>query len=136
MKAAPLVSVVCAAYNRGSAIRSTIDSVLAQTMADFELIVVSDGSMDETDATVRSAPRADDRLRLTKGSTLPVGTTFATMVAGVFSLAAGLSGEYDANSSQPVLTSQPSTISVKVSERAGHQEPMFSTQCAFCSKWI
>ena len=60
----PLVSVVCAAYNRGSAIRTTIDSVLAQTMTDFELIVVSDGSTDETDATVLSASRADPRLRL------------------------------------------------------------------------
>jgi len=62
--AAPLVSVVCAAYNRGPAIRTTIDSVLAQTITDLELIVVSDGSTDETDATVRSASRQDHRVRL------------------------------------------------------------------------
>lgn len=62
-----------------------------------------------------------------------MGTTFAAMVAGVFSLASGLSGEWDRHAGQPVPTSQPSTISIEVSKHAGHPEPMFSVMCAFCS---
>lgn len=42
----PRVTVVVAAYQVGEDIRPTIDSVLAQTMGDLELLVVDDGSPD------------------------------------------------------------------------------------------
>ena len=44
----PAVSVVIATYNRASFLRETIESVLNQSFKDFELIVVDDGSTDET----------------------------------------------------------------------------------------
>jgi glycosyltransferase involved in cell wall biosynthesis len=44
----PLVSVVIPTYNRGDVIRRAIDSVLQQDFKDFELIVVDDGSADNT----------------------------------------------------------------------------------------
>jgi GT2 family glycosyltransferase len=44
----PRFSVVVPTYNREKIVGPTIDSVLAQTFADYELIVVDDGSTDRT----------------------------------------------------------------------------------------
>lgn len=62
--APPLVSVVCTAYNRGPAITATLRSVLDQELADLELLVVSDGSTDDTHDHVRTVADEDPRLRL------------------------------------------------------------------------
>src|SRR5687768_12507449 len=60
--ASPLVSVVIPAYNREASIVAAIESVLAQSWRDFELLVVDDGSKDGTLAAARSV--ADPRLRV------------------------------------------------------------------------
>ena len=60
----PLVSVVIPAYNHEHLISATLESVFSQTLADFELIVVDDGSQDQTAAVVASFK--DDRLKLVR----------------------------------------------------------------------
>ncbi|WP_338087804.1 glycosyltransferase family 2 protein [Nocardioides lijunqiniae] len=62
--ATSLVSVVCTTYNRGAAIRRTLASVLAQSVADLELLVVSDGSTDDTHDHVAAVAERDPRVRL------------------------------------------------------------------------
>ena len=44
----PLISVIIPAYNHEKFIGAAIDSVLGQTVDDFELIVINDGSTDRT----------------------------------------------------------------------------------------
>jgi glycosyltransferase involved in cell wall biosynthesis len=50
----PIVSVIVPTYNRGEMVGQAIDSVLTQTFTDFELIVVDDGSTDDTEVRVRN----------------------------------------------------------------------------------
>jgi len=52
MNQSPAVSVVIATFNRAEYLPATIDSVLNQSFQDFELIVVDDGSTDNTRAVV------------------------------------------------------------------------------------
>lgn len=65
---APAVSIVISTYNRADWVRGAIDSVLAQDYADLELVVVDDGSGDETPAVLahyaeRNSPRRFRHLR-------------------------------------------------------------------------
>jgi len=49
----PIVSVVTATYNYGHFLGDAVDSVRAQTLGDFELIVVDDGSTDNTPDVIK-----------------------------------------------------------------------------------
>ncbi len=58
----PLVSVIVPAYNAADTVLETIQSVLQQSLQDLELIVVDDGSTDNTLAVVNTV--RDSRLKL------------------------------------------------------------------------
>ena len=58
---APRVSVIIPTYNRAAAVQRAIASVLGQTLEDFELLVVDDGSTDETADAIAGID--DPRLR-------------------------------------------------------------------------
>ncbi len=57
----PLVSVVMASYNHGKYVGRAVQSVLDQSLRDFELVITDDGSGDETAAEI--AKCADRRIR-------------------------------------------------------------------------
>jgi GT2 family glycosyltransferase len=58
----PLVSVVIPVFNGAATIARTLDSVLRQTLEDFELLVIDDGSTDDTARIVSAV--TDPRVRL------------------------------------------------------------------------
>ena len=63
----PAISVIIPMYNVEQYVGECLDSLLAQTFQDFEVIVVDDCSTDSSCAVVESyAPKFDGRLKLTK----------------------------------------------------------------------
>lgn len=64
MATAPFFSVLITAYNRAGQIERCVDSCAAQTFGDFEIVVVDDGSTDDTVAVLESIQ--DPRLRVVK----------------------------------------------------------------------
>ncbi len=60
----PELSIVVPVYNVGPFLRDCIDSILAQTYTDFELIIVDDGSTDDSGAICDSYAEKDGRVRV------------------------------------------------------------------------
>jgi teichuronic acid biosynthesis glycosyltransferase TuaG len=60
----PLVSIVTPVYNAARFLPETLASVRAQTLTDWEQILVDDGSADDSVAIVEAAAREDSRFRL------------------------------------------------------------------------
>ena len=58
-----MVSILLCTYNRENLIRETIDSILAQTYTDFELLIVDDGSTSEEAKEILKSYK-DERIRL------------------------------------------------------------------------
>ena len=59
---APAVSVIVPYYNPGDFLREAIESVLAQTFADWELLLVNDGSTDGADRIAADLASCDARI--------------------------------------------------------------------------
>jgi glycosyltransferase involved in cell wall biosynthesis len=59
----PLVSIGLPVYNGARFIAQAIDSILAQTFTDFELIIADNGSTDDTEAICRRYAARDPRVR-------------------------------------------------------------------------
>lgn len=60
----PLVSVIIPAYNAENTIESTMSSALSQTYSNIEVVVVNDGSIDNTENVLISKFENDSRVRV------------------------------------------------------------------------
>ena len=60
----PIISVLLPAYNAGKFVGEAITSILNQTFRNFELIIINDGSTDNTESVIKSFH--DDRIRYYK----------------------------------------------------------------------
>lgn len=68
------LSVVMSVYNGAATLAATLDSLLAQTFRDFEVVVVDDGSSDTTDVILAGYAARDARIRV-----LPQANTGLTL---------------------------------------------------------
>lgn len=82
----PKLSVVMSAYNSSETIERAMNSILNQTFSDFELIVLNDGSTDQTEAKILAF--SDERIKyhrldhagLTKALNLGVSIAEGTII--------------------------------------------------------
>ncbi len=61
--AVPRITVLIGVYNSGATLQRAIDSILAQTVTDLELLLVDDGSRDASPDIIAAAVAADPRVR-------------------------------------------------------------------------
>ncbi len=82
-----MVSIIMPCYNVAPYVGRSIDSVLNQTYADWELIAVDDGSTDETGAVLQAYSERDSRIQLIKqpnGGVSKARNTAIAAAAGAF----------------------------------------------------
>lgn len=67
MQISPQLSVIIPTYNRAALLRRSVESVFEQTFSDYEILIVDDGSTDQTketiDQLVKERPKRGDRIR-------------------------------------------------------------------------
>lgn len=76
----PEVSVALAVYNGAQYLGEAIDSILAQTFTNFELIVIDDGSTDDTLAILRKFEAKDARVRVVSRENRELATTLNEII--------------------------------------------------------
>lgn len=64
MNSMPIISIIVPVYNARRHIKKCISSILAQTMNDFELIIINDGSTDDSLYICKTFARIDKRIRI------------------------------------------------------------------------
>jgi glycosyltransferase involved in cell wall biosynthesis len=71
----PTVTIIMPAHNSSQYLPESIESVLAQTFQNFELLVIDDGSIDNTVEIVRSYIKQDSRVKLISQTNQGVSAT-------------------------------------------------------------
>ena len=64
MENMPLVSVLICAYNAAPYVKESLTAVINQTYRNLEIIVVEDGSTDDTLSILQDFARQDSRIRI------------------------------------------------------------------------
>jgi hypothetical protein len=91
---APQVSFVVPAYNAAATLAATLDSLAAQTFADWEAVVVDDGSRDRTASVALARSKLDPRIRVVRQ---PNGGSSAARNRGIAEARGLLIGFLDAD---------------------------------------
>jgi glycosyltransferase involved in cell wall biosynthesis len=78
---APAVSVAMPVYNGAAHLSESIESILAQTFDDFELIIIDDGSADDSLRVLREYEKRDQRIRLVSRENRNLATTLNDIIA-------------------------------------------------------
>ena len=60
----PVISIIVAVYKAESCLRRCVDSLLAQTFQDYEILLVDDGSPDRSGEICDEYARKDNRVRV------------------------------------------------------------------------
>ena len=81
-----LISIVLPIYNGEKYMKQSIDSVINQTYANWELLIVDDGSTDNTAAIAREYAEKDNRIKYYKN---PQNMRLPKTLNRGFSLATG-----------------------------------------------
>jgi len=82
----PLVTIVLPTWNRAPLLRRAVESVRAQTLDAWELVVVDDGSTDDTPAVLEGLVAFEDRIRVV---VVPHGGVSRARNAGIAAARAG-----------------------------------------------
>ncbi len=77
----PGVAVIVPVYNAEDHLRQCLDSILAQTFTDFELVCVDDGSTDSSPAILSEYAAADKRVRVVRQENRGAGAARNTGIA-------------------------------------------------------
>lgn len=75
MVQAPLISVIMPVYNAERYVAEAIESILAQTLGDFEFLITDDGSSDRSLAILQKYAEQDSRIRLKQSPNQGVSLT-------------------------------------------------------------
>ena len=71
----PLISVVLPVWNAQRWLAEAIDSIQCQTVGDFELVIVDDGSTDASVTIIQAKAQGDRRIRVFRQERLGLVTT-------------------------------------------------------------
>jgi glycosyltransferase involved in cell wall biosynthesis len=77
------ITVLMPAYNAGRYVAEAIESVLRQTHSAFELVIVDDGSSDDTLAAARRFEPLDPRVRVVAQANSGIANTMNAALAGI-----------------------------------------------------
>jgi glycosyltransferase involved in cell wall biosynthesis len=68
MKSSPEITVLMPVYNASRDLKAAIDSILTQSFKDFELLIIDDGSQDDSVAVIEGYLAEDTRINLIKNN--------------------------------------------------------------------
>ncbi|MGI4746745.1 MAG: glycosyltransferase family 2 protein [Janthinobacterium lividum] len=91
---APLIDVLMPAYNAGWSLPDTLASIQVQTVRDIRIVVVDDGSTDDTASILAAAAERDPRIHVI---TQPNGGIVAALNAGLAACTAPFIARHDAD---------------------------------------